>query len=255
MKSTTHSDRHRHTHPFALMMFLLAGLFILMLPACEHDTVNPVSLNPEDTINIPMDTLVPCDPNVVYFEKDLLPILKSNCAKSGCHDVLSHQEGIILDNYQNVMASGIVKAFDVNDSELYGVITETDPDKVMPEPPNQRLTPDQIALIAQWIEQGAKNETCDADAGICDTIGVSYSGFVAPLLSTYCVGCHSGSVPSGNIVLNLHAGVKTVALNGKLLGAISWSNGFQPMPKGSNKLPDCTIDKIKAWISDGAPNN
>ncbi len=247
---------HRIGHTYALMMFLLGGVLIMMLPACEHDTVAPITPDPGDTIVNPIDTTgVPCDPNIVYFEQELLPILKSNCAKSGCHDAITHEKGLILDNYQNVMASGIVRPFDLNDSELYEVITETDPDKVMPEPPNQRLTTSQIALIAQWIEQGAKNETCDDMAGVCNTEGVSYSAFVAPLLSTFCVGCHSGVSPSGNIVLNLHSGVQTVALNGRLVGAITWANGYQKMPQGSNKLSDCNIDKIKAWISDGAQNN
>jgi mono/diheme cytochrome c family protein len=92
-------------------------------------------------------------------------------------------------------------------------------------------------------------------AGQCDTTGITYSGFVAPLLTTYCVGCHSGGAPSGNIVLNLHAGVQTVALNGRLIGAITWANGFQQMPRGSGKLSDCNIQKIKAWINNGALNN
>ena len=125
----------------------------------------------------------------------------------------------------------------------------------MPQPPNQRLTADQIALVSKWIQQGAKDVTCDDASGQCDTTNVTYSGFVAPLLTTYCVGCHSGGSPSGNILLNSHAGVRTVALNGRLTGAITWANGYQPMPRGSGKLSECNINKIKAWINDGALNN
>jgi hypothetical protein len=236
----------------ALKSTLWVGLLaMLTLQACTHDPVIPVISDPkEDDFQG-----TPCDPDVVYFDRDILPILRSNCAKSGCHDAESHQEDIILDNFQNVLASGVVKPFDVSDSELYEVITETDPDKIMPEPPNQGLNADQIALIARWIEQGAKSLSCDAAEGPCITDNISYAEFVAPLLSTNCTGCHSGGTPSGNIVLNSHSAVQTVALNGRLLGAITWTSGYQQMPKGSGKLSDCNIEKIKVWINNGAPNN
>lgn len=229
----------------------LGIVVVFSLHACTHEpdgTIIPDNMNEDPQV-------VPCDPDLVYFERDILPILKSNCAKSGCHDAASHEEGIILDNFQNVISSGVVKPFDLNDSEMFEVITETDPDKIMPEPPNQKLSADQIALISKWITQGAKALTCDEPEGPCITDNISYSGFVAPLLTTNCIGCHSGGTPSGNIVLNSHSAVQTVALNGRLLGAITWANGFQQMPQGSGKLSDCNIEKIKAWINNGAPNN
>lgn len=226
------------------------ALCLIFVAACTHETVMPGSVN---TNNDPQE--MPCDPEVVYFENEILPILRSNCAKSGCHDAASHQDNIILDSYENVMASDIIKLFDSEDSDLFEVITETDPDKVMPEPPNQRLSAEQIVRIGRWIDQGAKALSCNDPNQPCLTDNISYSGFVAPLLATNCVGCHSGGTPSGNIVLNSHSAVQTLALNGRLLGAITWANGYQPMPQGSGKLTACTIDKINAWINDGAPDN
>jgi mono/diheme cytochrome c family protein len=252
MKKRAH---HFYSTPKNVSTLTLLSLFLLLtvlfIQACTHEVMTPMP--PEDMEENPNET--PCDPEVIYFDRDILPILKSNCAKSGCHDVASHQEGIILDNFQNVMASGIVKPFDLDDSEIYEVITETDPDKIMPEPPNQMLTANQIALIAQWIEQGAQSLTCDDGQQPCIAENISYAAFVAPLLSANCTGCHSGGSPSGNIVLNSHSAVQTVALNGRLLGAITWANGYQQMPQGSGKLSNCNIDKIKEWINNGAPNN
>jgi hypothetical protein len=250
----------------AIMMFMLACLMMLF-QSCAHDPIvdpsdpdNPGGPGTIDTTENPIDTSsngVPCDPSIVYFNTEVLPILLSNCAKSGCHDAITHQEGIILDSYENVMNSeeDVVDPFDLDDSDMYEVITEDDSDKRMPPPPNQRLTADQISTIRQWIQQGAQNLTCDENTGACETENISYSGFVAPLLTNTCVGCHSGGSPSGGITLNTHAGVQAVALNGRLFGAISHASGFQPMPRGGNKLSQCTIDKIKGWIDDGAPNN
>jgi len=91
--------------------------------------------------------------------------------------------------------------------------------------------------------------------GNCDTAGVTYSGTVVPLLQAQCVTCHGVDLASGNIKLDTYSSVKTVVDNGKLYGSISFSSGYSAMPKGGNKLNNCSIIKIKAWIDAGAPNN
>jgi hypothetical protein len=198
---------------------------------------------------------VPCDPDVVYFDLDILPILISNCAFAGCHNAASAEKDVILESYETVMQTADVRPFDLDGSDLYEVITETDEDKRMPQPPNAPLSSNQINLIAKWILQGAEKRECDPNAGECDTENVSYSAFVRPVIQNKCQGCHSGNTPSGNIDLTNHSNVKSVANSGKLYGAISWQNGFENMPQGGNQLPECTIDKIKSWIDAGAPDN
>lgn len=90
----------------------------------------------------------------------------------------------------------------------------------------------------------------------CSTATVTYSGNITNMLTANgCIGCHSGSSPSGNINLQGHANVKTWAANGKLFGAVNHSPGFSPMPKGGNKLSACAIQQLKAWIDAGMPNN
>jgi len=37
--------------------------------------------------------------------------------------------------------------------------------------------------------------------------------------------------------------------------AIEHTGGVSPMPQGAAKLPDCTINKLNAWISQGLKNN
>lgn len=90
----------------------------------------------------------------------------------------------------------------------------------------------------------------------CESGTVTYSPTITGMLTSYgCLGCHAGTNPSGNVNLQGYAGVKAVADNGKLLGVISHSTGFSPMPMGGNKMAACDINKIKAWVEGGALNN
>ena len=82
---------------------------------------------------------------------------------------------------------------------------------------------------------------------------MSYQNDIVPLLSNNeCITCH------GNLAtLNLkgYDNVKIYADNGSLLGSIKHESTYRAMPDKQPKLDKCTIDKISAWISDGAPNN
>ncbi len=251
------------------LLALLAGTYLILQLAtvstsCKHDPLFDDDLMPGDTIGNPQDTTmnpsdtttqgIPCDPDKIYFDLDVLPILLSNCAFSDCHDAASAEDGVILDSYENVMATADVEPFDLEHSEIYEVLVEDDPDKRMPKdsPP---LSQDQIQIIAGWINQGALDLQCDPDAGACNTENASYTQTILPVITTHCKGCHSGSAPSGGLDFSTYQGVKTVALNGKLYGAISWASGSPQMPQGGNKLPDCTIAQFKAWIDAGAPEN
>jgi len=91
----------------------------------------------------------------------------------------------------------------------------------------------------------------------CDTTNVTFGLSVKPLLESYCYGCHSNSTSSlgGNIRLEDYADVKTRADNGSLLGSISYSAGFSPMPMGAAKLENCNIAIVQKWIDTGTLNN
>jgi cytochrome c5 len=90
---------------------------------------------------------------------------------------------------------------------------------------------------------------------VCDTANITYSRSVVPVLSANCTSCHGGNTPSAGISLDNYNGIKTVADNGKLLGAVSHTAGFSPMPKNGAKMSSCNITKIKKWIDAGALNN
>ncbi len=90
----------------------------------------------------------------------------------------------------------------------------------------------------------------------CDTVlAVSYSQQVVPMLAQQCYSCHTGSSPSGGILMGTYATDKALADNGKLYGTISYASGYSPMPEGAPKMSDCQLAIIKKWIDASAPNN
>jgi hypothetical protein len=235
---------------------LVAG--VLVTESCTHEPIFMEEMEIDPIDSMLTDTMLPmdfCYPDTVYFSNQILPILKSNCALSGCHDAYSATEGIILEDYASVISTGDIKAFNLDDSKIYKVIRDDDPDDVMPPPPAVSLNSDQIDLIAKWILQGAKDLDCDENAGGCNLENVGFSGFVFPLIQSYCFGCHSGNFPNAGIRLENYNDISLYAKNGVLMGAIGWNNGFVNMPYNQDKLDACTIDKIQAWINDGAQDN
>jgi mono/diheme cytochrome c family protein len=90
--------------------------------------------------------------------------------------------------------------------------------------------------------------------GNCDTTNVTYTNTIQPIMSQSCTGCHGSSSPSGGIDLTTYSLVRASAEDGSLLGTMAFQSGYSPMPKGGNKVSDCTLNKIQAWINKGYPN-
>lgn len=225
---------------YFLAIILVSSLSTLMISSCKHDPVFPG--NEKHTVS------TNCDPDTVYFINSILPIIQSNCAMSGCHGNGSAADGVELSNYENIISKGGITPGNPNKGDFFEVITETDNRKVMPPPPNSKLSADQISLIRKWIQQGARNNECKSG---CDSSQFTYSSQIAPIIQNNCLGCHN----SNNIKIGTHAQLKTQVDNGKLWGAINHQQGFLPMPSSSVKLSDCDIKKIQKWIAAGAPNN
>lgn len=108
-----------------------------------------------------------------------------------------------------------------------------------------------LAITGCYYDKENLLYNCSVDAA-----NTKYSTTVGNLMTAYgCTGCHGATAPSGNISLATYSGVKAVAANGRLYGAVSHATGYKPMPQGGNKMNDCDLKKLKAWIDAGAPNN
>jgi hypothetical protein len=239
-------------------------ILILILFSCKHETLtvqqggnNAGGSNGSGTVPATAtgsgSNTNNCDPDTIYFRQQVLPILVSNCTMSGCHDERSRRDGVVLTSYTNVMSTARVRAGNPSSSELYEVLVENDPDDRMPRPPAAPLTSEQKAIIYKWIQQGARNLSCES---ACDTTTtVTYNGVVKALLNAKCTGCHGGSAPQAAIDLGNYNGVKSKVNDGRLWGAVNHHAGFSPMPKNGSKLSDCELAELRKWINAGSLNN
>jgi hypothetical protein len=237
---------------------VLPALLSIAFASCKHELpfpntpeeTNPTTNNGNgnnggNTNPDPADT-------IVCFESEILPIFQSSCASTGCHDAITHEEGLRLYTYNNIRQDIVPN--DPTNGDIMEAILDNDPDKIMPPPPHAPLSQSQIALIQQWIMQGANNTT-NCDPSSCDSTAFRYSADIAPIMSTHCNGCHSGAFPSGGIVTSTHSGLSATISSGSLLGSIEHTYPYSAMPKNAAQLDLCKRTKIRKWAEVGAQNN
>ena len=119
------------------LIYLISLFIILLNISCRH---NPIGI-----ANQP----------IVCFTSEVLPIIQSNCAKSGCHN------GRGETRLDLSTASGIrknVTPFQPFNSKLYTATVDTW-GNIMPPSPSQPLPKDLRTIIYVWILQGA-DTTC-----------------------------------------------------------------------------------------------
>lgn len=232
----------------ALITLAICGM--IMAGSCKHQPDPNVINTPTDTSGVN----TPCDPNTVYFNRDIQPLLTSYCSvpksatnSKGCHDATSRREGVILTDYNNIINTGQVSAGNPTSGDMMKSILKGE----MPEKGFPALSSAQIAMLQKWITQGAKNNYCAE----CDTAGYKFATGIFPLIDKSCKACHSGTAPSGGILLTSYTEIMKVD-TAVMRRAITWgnTNTAKNMPP-STKLMSCQIDNINKWINDGRKNN
>mgnify|MGYP003352320102 CR=1 FL=1 len=83
----------------------------------------------------------------------------------------------------------------------------------------------------------------------------TFNATIFPLIKNKCNGCHATAASGGGILLATYDQIKAMVQSGQLMGSIERLSGYSPMPKWSNKLPDCEIMQVKKWIAAGILNN
>ena len=180
----------------------------------------------------------------VCFSRDVLPILNSNCAMSFCHDAISHKGNYILTSYSGISKG--VKAGNSTNSSIYKQILN---DK-MPESPFAKLTATQKTVIKNWIDQGAKNSTCEVTD--CDTTNVTFST-IKPIITNNCLGCHNAENASAKIDLSTDKQIDE--LKEIILCTILHASYCKPMPYNGLSLSNCEQKMIKRWVTLSSTGN
>jgi mono/diheme cytochrome c family protein len=146
-----------------LIVILLVGL----LTACGSQPTNtPASLPTEEpasptqavtNASAPTDTAIPATEAVsqgttVSFAVDIQPLLKSRCGN--CHGGNKTEEGLNLLSYASLIQGSdnglVVNAGSADNSLLVEQVVSQEMPKRGP-----KLTPPQVQLIIDWINQGA----------------------------------------------------------------------------------------------------
>jgi len=96
-------------------------------------------------------------PRKIDFNRDIRPILSDNCY--ACHgpDEKARKAKLRLDVAESALAKHAVVPKDLKKSELWARVTTKETNDVMPPPESKKkpLSPAQLALLKQWIEEGA----------------------------------------------------------------------------------------------------
>src|SRR6185369_1869922 len=92
----------------------------------------------------------------IDFGRDIAPIFIKRCIE--CHGPDQQKSKLRLDNKADAFRGGkshkpAIVPGKSSESEIIRRVTTTDPDDVMPNK-GERLTPEQIALLKSWIDQG-----------------------------------------------------------------------------------------------------
>lgn len=212
---------------------------LLIFGMCKHETTTIINGGNglTDTTKIVEEP----KNDSVCFNTQILPLITASCAQVGCHDANSRVEGLVLNSYTGIKRMGT--------NTLVTYITKKT-GKVMPPLPQPRMDTASINLIKRWIAEGAKERNCNPTS--CDTLNVKYTSHIAPIMNTYCKGCHNSNNVGGGVNLDNYADVKTSTLTGKMICTIT-ANGCAIMPKGGPALSTCNVRKIKIWAATNCP--
>ena len=195
----------------------------------------------------PNDTAKWVNPRVC-FQRDILPVLRSSCALSNCHDEAAGPDGLVLTSYSGALEA--VLPGDPENSGLYTTLLLEDSTIRMPPYPYNALPQYHIDSIYNWIEFGALDEYCGP---VCDTTDIGFQEDVFPIILNSCTNCHSGEDPDGGVYLTDYSEIASYAGTGALTGVLR-ASGYSLMPP-AGPLPECKIRTIEIWVENGSINN
>lgn len=199
----------------------------------------------------------------VCFTGDILPIFRTNCAISGCHNGGGESETSLY-TYTDIIRD--ITPGNPDASKLYQTIISKWGALM---PPDKPLSLENRTKIRLWIEQGANQTTCSDPGGTGGNGGSNnyiaracFTRDIQPVILSRCAtkNCHDAISHKEGYNLTTYSGIRNSVRPGnpassKLYTVLKLSGGEEKMPPaGSPQLSAAEIDSIGKWISYGALN-
>ncbi len=214
----------------------------------------------------------------VSFTKSIAPVLIERCGN--CHIRRSSGE-LSMATFESIQRGSrgvpLITPGNASASRIIEVIE----DGSMPQG-NQKVLPEELAMLKKWLDQGAKFDGASLTANIAaagapaspttamvddfkppEKLTVSFARDIAPVLVESCKGCHlEAQQIRGNFNMNTFAQLinraaeDAVFVRGKpdaslLIQKLRGTSGNR-MPMNRPPLDEATIVKFETWIKEGA---
>lgn len=197
------------------------------------------------------------------FEKDVLPIFKANQCLT-CHGPNLKIKEMNLSTFQGVMQGSeggpVVAPGKPSGSRLYQMVHEGK----MPPGGKAHVSDADVAVIAKWIEAGAKSASEPAHPATAEPVSQLD---VEPIMLLRCTVCHGLRHQEGGLDLRTRASMLKGGKSGPaiVLGKPDESllirkirAGDMPPKRrmlevGVKPITDTETDKVARWIAQGAP--
>lgn len=130
---------------FAQAAHFFSLLFIfcfLVTTGCSHDIIDYASVEQ------------------ISYSQHLQPIFKKNCLSSGCHNSQNPANGLDLTSWESLIRGSDYGAVIISGHAEHSHLVEHLEGEAEPRMPLNRnpLPEEQIAFIARWVEEGARND-------------------------------------------------------------------------------------------------
>jgi cytochrome c553 len=201
------------------------------------------------------------DAGAIQFHRDIRPIFEQSCVE--CHGPENQKSDFRVDDYESLLKGGeseipAVVPGDLIESLLIEVIeAEFEEDRMPPEGKADPLTVEQIAMLKQWVTEGAEWEDTPEPT-------IDFVTQVQPIFQTRCYVCHGPDKQE----VNLRTDLRTSLLkggdtgspaivpgkidDGELLKRIHSDDKEFRMPRDSAPLSVEEKTILKTWIAEGA---
>ncbi|MEP7361634.1 MAG: PSD1 and planctomycete cytochrome C domain-containing protein [Acidobacteriota bacterium] len=183
----------------------------------------------------------------VDFTGEVLPIFQASCF--ACHSGPHAQAGLRLDTPGS--RPSILPGNSTGSVLIHRILGQRGAQRMPPA--GDPLTPEQVAVIRAWIDEGAMRPALDID----------FVADIEPILKTSCYGCHAGAQPKAQLRLDVRSAAFAGGLSGpviipgdsgrsRLMHRIQGIAGEQRMPLKGTPLSDKQIALLGKWIDQGA---